>query len=281
MKKRGMYFLMIVGIFFGLIGIEVLMRGIGNFFSNHRKNIQMQQEEKAYQNSEEYQTNTFLESSVRQIIDLLKAKDDTSLYAILDEDFINYRELKDVNSFQSYMKQYIPSFLDARMISWKQYDDLFVCLVSITGETGTFTRNFVIKKAYDNSFTVIFDAAKSIRNVSNLYYQGNGLFHCKIQYIIETESTIVYVIDITNNSKTTMDGSFEKTVLRKSNGDRCSVLSDLSNEIIEPSQTKRLLFEMDNLTGKEFSATGIDIIFQNQEESSQSELSINLQDRII
>lgn len=276
-KKIGMYLLIVLVIFFALIALEVSIRGIGQLFSNVRENMQKKKEENVYQSSEEYQIDTFLESSVKDIISLLKSENYESLYTSLDKVFIDYRSLDNVNIFQEYLKEYIPSLLDARLIEWKQSDNRYICTIAIDGEGSSYTRIFLISQLSDGTYNVIFDNVLNIEKISNTYFQGTSLFEFNIKYILQSNSSDIYVIDVSNRSSEKISGSFQKTTLRKSNGSICSALNDLSDVQIDAGNTKRILFEMDDISGKGYPAMEMNIVFQNSSDSQEVNVDINLQ----
>lgn len=275
-KKIGMYLLIVIIVFFCLIAIELLIRGIGSFSSQIVSNIENKKQEKVYQESEKFQTDTFLETSINHLMNLVITENYEELYSLLDDDFIDYRELYEIESFKEYIQQYFPSIVSFRGINWNKYGDGYVCTISITDESGSYLKNILIKNSTDNKITVFFDDILTIENVEGEYYQGNTLMGCDILYIIRKENAIIYVTNIVNNSRQPLNGTFEESYVIKTNGAICPLLNDLTNVRIDSQESKRILFEIDNTKAKGYPAVDINVFYKSIDSTYESELSISL-----
>ena len=78
-----------------------------------------------------------------------------------------------------------------------------------------------------------------------------------------------------------MDGSFSESSIRKSTGTTSTVLNDLSKIQINPSETKRLLFEMNKLEAAGYPITGISVVYQSADHLIDSEINILFVDKEI
>ncbi|MBQ9280545.1 MAG: hypothetical protein IJ215_05860 [Clostridia bacterium] len=263
-KKMMKYILIVLLVILVLIILEVMLRGLASVSEDIKTRSQIRKEEKEYQQTEEYQTESYLETSIQSTIEMIKAGDYESIYSFLEPTYKDFMEFDTVEKFKDYMNDYIGTPISATLLSHQIYQDKYICNVSITTESKTEAYTVLVKPLEGDNFYIIFDNILSIQNVLDQYFAFNQYVECNLRYRLVGPSGISYVVDIKNTSGATLDGSFANTTLTKSDFFEYQPVNDVSSITIAPGETARVRFDINETASRRYEELYLDIDYEGK-----------------
>lgn len=258
-KKLIRFILIVLLIIIALIVLEVSLRGLARVTESVKTTRQIRKEEKEYQQTEQYATETYLESSIQSAVELIKMGDYEAVYHKLDPVYKDFMQFDTLEIFQEYMNEYIGTPISVVLMSYKTYLDKYICQVAIETKTQRDTYTVLVTPRDGDDFYIIFDNIFSIEDLHGMLKMSNIYIDCDIHYKCVNGAGISYMIDIKNNTNKILEGSFAGTKLVKTDYKSYQPYNDVSSVKINPGETVSVRFDFDERKSRMFQEQRLDI----------------------
>lgn len=255
----------------GLIILENSIRGTKNIVLHIKENKESKEQEKAYEQTEDYKEELEIKKQFAEIEKLLNEKNVDELYDMLDDAYKDYKFENNKEKFETYIQKYMLPNIKLTLQDYELKGNTYKCriLKEESGEYTSFLMSF--KKVADNDkYKLIFDNIISINKMEKKFTSKN--IKCDMLYEVILDEILVYNVEYKNIGKTDIEFKCEAVTISDSHS--TEYIAQKQDDIItlKPGETirKNIIFSGESIN--RFSKEQITI---NLKDSNQNEIIIS------
>lgn len=275
--KGILIFLMIIVI---LILLENAIRGTAKVTEHVKNSFELKKEQAEYETSQEYVTDSFIDKSVKEVLDYVKNGDYKTLYSLLEPTYKDFKQIKSEEDLKAQIDSYIGSFDTVSLMSYVESFGKYSCSISVSKDGSMSIKDIVIGENSDGSYSIIFDNIISlVTSDSTSNYVDNNISF-KMLYEAKYSGYKIYSVEVKNVSNKAIEGSFEDTyICRTDKKIYKSEANDSLNIKLAPSETTRVNFIIKNRESMAYSEDlYIDVILKNKSGNALSSQTIVIEE---
>ena len=242
--KEILIFLMIVVI---LILLENAIRGTAKVTEHVKNSFELKKEQAAYEASQEYVIDSFIDKSVKEVLDYIKSGDYKTLYSLLDPTYKDFKQIKSEEDLKAQIDSYFGNFDTVSLMSYVESFGKYSCSISVSENGSMSVKDIVISENSDGSYSVMLDNIISLTtsDATSNYVDNNISF--KMLYEGKYSGYKVYSVEVKNVGNKVIEGSFEDTYIYRT--DRKMYKSEANDSLnikLAPAETTRVNFIIKN-----------------------------------
>lgn len=270
MKKRKLKpqvkaILIFLGIIIFLILLENGLNALGKYAETHKYQKEYEQKQEEYKETPKYKEEQYVAECVEKTIELINAKDYEKLYNLLDPTYKEIFEINSVEIFKEVLKERWGGVIDNVSLADHHLEaNRYVCKISISEGDLITQRELVVTPVDGENYYVILDDIKYIEEMTEDYTIGNSSLAYKLTHKIHKNEQMIYVIEITNKTKSPIVGSLENSVLQRTNRIKYNLLNkdELVNVTIPADGVKRVLMAYTDKSSVQYYDDSLNIDFK-------------------
>ncbi len=216
--------IILLALIFVLILSEVIIRFISRSVEKIKVNIEDNKKDEEYQDTQEYIQEVYLEDCIDKSIKLLRSGDYEKLYELLNPTYKEYMEFNSIESFITYLKNYVKDTETVELDDYYMNYGKYVCTFSGRTAVGTSKYKVLIEKNINDTseynFNIIFDDINYIETYDT--YRAIYVDNIKysLLYKVSSKDYSDIIMSITNNTSKEVKISLSDIFLTKSDKKR-------------------------------------------------------------
>lgn len=243
--------LICLGIILGLILIENAIRGSVKVAEHVKNNSEIKKEQKAYEASDEYKEDTYVEKCIKSAFEYLKNENYEAIYGMITPEYKDFKQTNGIEELKKQIQDYIGTFDTVSLLDYKTLYERYSCKVAVTTNGKMNVKKVIVTPKNDGNFTIIFDDVDMIISGDKRHNYTDKKIKFNILYEVKYPDCKIYVADVTNISDKLIEGTFEDSSIYRTDKVGYKPSQDSSiNVSIAPNETARvnLIFEDINTT---------------------------------
>ena len=243
--------IILLALIFVLILSEVIIRFISRSVEKIKVNIEDNKKDEEYQDTQEYVQEVYLEDCIDKSIKLLRSGDYEKLYELLNPTYKEYMEFNSIESFITYLKNYVKDTETVELDDYYMNYGKYVCTFSGRTAVGTSKYKVLIEKNINDTseynFNIIFDDINYIETYDT--YRAIYVDNIKysLLYKVSSKDYSDIIMSITNNTSKEVKISLSDILLIKSDKKRYYPKDyEETEHIIPAGESSRVKFRFDD-----------------------------------
>lgn len=243
--------IILLALIFVLILSEVIIRFISRSVEKIKVNIEDNKKDEEYQDTQEYIQEVYLEDCIDKSIKLLRSGDYEKLYELLNPTYKEYMEFNSIESFITYLKNYVKDTETVELDDYYMNYGKYVCTFSGRTAVGTSKYKVLIEKNINDTseynFNIIFDDINYIETYDT--YRAIYVDNIKysLLYKVSSKDYSDIIMSITNNTSKEVKISLSDILLIKSDKKRYYPKDyEETEHIIPAGESSRVKFRFDD-----------------------------------
>lgn len=278
LKPQVKVILIILGSILALILLENIIIGINTLLRNFSAQREYNKQQELYEQTPEYKQEKYIAESVEKTINYIKEENYEELFKLIDPEYKEVFAIDSVEKFKEIVKDYIGEQpKDVTLLDYGMQNGRYVCSIAIQKEGVLENTEILVTPLSNGEFNVVLDNVRSIKRINNEIYTLDKEIEYNLKYIVEKNDERFLIFDVKNKTSKNIVGSYENTILRKTDRRNYELknVEELQKIELPSNETVRISFVFDNTNSYAFPDDMINMNFRT-ENGNEINRTINL-----
>lgn len=249
LKPQVKVILIILGVILALIVLENFIKLINSGWKSFMAEREYNKQQEMYEQTPVYEEEKYVADSVEKTIKYINEENYEELFALLDPEYKEVFAIDSVEKFKEIIKEYIgDSPKDVTLLDYGMQNGRYICSVAIQKEGVLENKQILVTPLVEDEFYIVLDNVRTIEKFDNVIYTLDPEVEYNLKYTVVKDNERILVFDVKNKTKNNMVGSYESTLLQKTDRVKYPLqnVDELKNIELPANQVVRLSFAFDN-----------------------------------
>lgn len=249
LKPQVKVILIILGVILALIVLENFIKLINSGWKSFMAEREYNKQQEMYEQTPIYEEEKYVADSVEKTIKYINEEKYEELFALLDPEYKEVFAIDSVEKFKEIIKEYIgDSPKDVTLLDYGMQNGRYICSVAIQKEGVLENKQILVTPLVEDEFYIVLDNVRTIEKFDNVIYTLDPEVEYNLKYTVVKDNERILVFDVKNKTKNNMVGSYESTLLQKTDRVKYPLqnVDELKNIELPANQVVRLSFAFDN-----------------------------------
>lgn len=249
LKPQVKVILIILGVILALIVLENFIKLINSGWKSFMAEREYNKQQEMYEQTPVYEEEKYVADSVEKTIKYINEEKYEELFALLDPEYKEVFAIDSVEKFKEIIKEYIgDSPKDVTLLDYGMQNGRYICSVAIQKEGVLENKQILVTPLVEDEFYIVLDNVRTIEKFDNVIYTLDPEVEYNLKYTVVKDNERILVFDVKNKTKNNMVGSYESTLLQKTDRVKYPLrnVDELKNIELPANQVVRLSFAFDN-----------------------------------
>ena len=249
LKPQVKVILIILGVILALIVLENFIKLINSGWKSFMAEREYNKQQEMYEQTPIYEEEKYVADSVEKTIKYINEENYEELFALLDPEYKEVFAIDSVEKFKEIIKEYIgDSPKDVTLLDYGMQNGRYICSVAIQKEGVLENKQILVTPLVEDEFYIVLDNVRTIEKFDNVIYTLDPEVEYNLKYTVVKDNERILVFDVKNKTKNNMVGSYESTLLQKTDRVKYPLqnVDELKNIELPANQVVRLSFAFDN-----------------------------------
>lgn len=249
LKPQVKVILIILGVILALIVLENFIKLINSGWKSFMAEREYNKQQEMYEQTPVYEEEKYVADSVEKTIKYINEENYEELFTLLDPEYKEVFAIDSVEKFKEIIKEYIgDSPKDVTLLDYGMQNGRYICSVAIQKEGVLENKQILVTPLVEDEFYIVLDNVRTIEKFDNVIYTLDPEVEYNLKYTVVKDNERILVFDVKNKTKNNMVGSYESTLLQKTDRVKYPLqnVDELKNIELPANQVVRLSFAFDN-----------------------------------